>query len=140
MQRIHLALGFIGFILFLLTGLYMHYAYDHLYGMSNDLRMIFRANHIYILYISIIHLALGCYWQNRQGWRRFAQTTGSLLFIVAFIITFKAFVDEPHLSTATELIRPYSGIAIQLLPGAIFLHLMAAIKTNNHDPGKRQAM
>ena len=61
LKKFHLFFGFLVLIIFVLTGQYMHHKYNHLIDMALTERALFRAGHIYILFLSIINISLGSY-------------------------------------------------------------------------------
>jgi hypothetical protein len=61
MRRLHLVTGLVSVAAFLASGLYMHLRYDHLRGMDDVLRLLFRSTHIYLLFAALLNLALGLY-------------------------------------------------------------------------------
>ena len=65
LRRIHLVVGLAGVVLFLGTGQYMDRVHDHLRGMEDVRRMLFRSAHIYLLWSSLLNLALGLYFAEK---------------------------------------------------------------------------
>ena len=61
MKRFHLIFGFVVIIIFLLTGQYMDKFLQHLEGMADGPRMMYRTRHIYILLSGLLNLAIGTY-------------------------------------------------------------------------------
>lgn len=53
MRQVHLIAGLFGTVAFLGTGLYMHFAQNHLYGMEVTPRLIYRSGHINFLFTRI---------------------------------------------------------------------------------------
>jgi hypothetical protein len=123
MRRLHLAVGLAGVAAFLATGQYMDRAHDHLRGMDDARRLLFRSTHIYLLFASLLNAILGLYLPaDPGGWRRWARTLGSLLVLAAPPLAAAAFFTEPWLS---DLDRPYTRpVAYGSLAGVI-LHLLA---------------
>lgn len=113
LKRIHFWVGFIGVIIFLLTGQYMHHAYNHLEGMPNDTRMLFRSAHIYFLLSSIANLVAGVYlnqFQNNK--QKILQYISSIILLISPLFLLAGFFIEPHL---TDLARPFSRIGLYAL-------------------------
>lgn len=74
MRGTHFILGIILFVVFLITGQFMeaHSADKDMIGQ--DLRLLMRSRHIYILYCGFLHTLLGAYLQMQPGgWRRAVQ-------------------------------------------------------------------
>jgi len=128
-KRLHFVAGFSGVIIFLLTGQYMHQQHDHLQGMPNDVRMLFRSAHIYFLLASIINLTAGLYWfQFPQRHKVILQYIASAFLLVAPFFLLLGFFTEPHM---TDLVRPYSRIGLYALFGAgVVLSYLGFAKTN----------
>lgn len=125
MKRFHLILGFLLLAVFLLTGQYMDRFYDHLRGMPDGPRMLYRSRHIYILFSALLHLAIGNYFTYRlDTLRRTLQLLGSLLVTIASVLFITAFFHEPQL---TNLYTPISRKGIFLTVGGVVLHLFASL-------------
>ena len=56
---LHFWIGVVGLCVFVLTGQYMDKVLDHLVGMSDGPRMLYRSAHIYILLASMMNLVYG---------------------------------------------------------------------------------
>ncbi|HVK08649.1 MAG TPA: hypothetical protein VM597_07715, partial [Gemmataceae bacterium] len=69
MRRLHLALGLLGVVGFLSTGQYMDRIHDHLRGMDDARRLLFRSTHLYLLFGSLLNLALGLSLAPAGGWQ-----------------------------------------------------------------------
>jgi hypothetical protein len=96
MKKIHLSLGIGGIIIFLLTGQYMNIHIVDIANVPDIERMAWRANHLYIFYISLLHLMLGFYMQPMSvNGAKNTQHLGSILFIVAMLLLLGAFFIEP---------------------------------------------
>jgi len=67
LRRLHLLVGLAAVVLFGLTGLYMHFRYDHLRGMTDATRLLFRSTHIYLLFSGLLNVALGLYMAGESG-------------------------------------------------------------------------
>lgn len=116
MKRLHYWIGLAGVVTFLLTGQYMDRVHDHLRGMPEATRMLYRANHIYILLSAALNLALGVYLvQPRQTHRAILQNLASLLVLAAPWLLLFGFFTEPHMA---DLARPYTRAALYSVFGA----------------------
>ena len=60
-NRAHLTLGFVTFLGFICTGVYLRLHQADLVDGPEAIRIAFRANHIYILMSALINLTLGVY-------------------------------------------------------------------------------
>lgn len=123
MRRLHLVVGLVGVVTFLLTGQYMDRVHDHLHGMEPTPRLLFRSTHIYLLLASLINLSLGLYLTPSRGWRTWLRHTGSVLVLVGPVLLIIGFFVEPWL---TELARPYSRPALYGALAGMLLHAVSA--------------
>lgn len=121
MRLLHLVVGLAGVVGFVLTGQYMDRVHDHLRGMDDATRLLFRSTHLYLLFVSLINLGLGLYLRPRSGWRRWVQSLGSLLLLAAPFVAAAGFFTEPWL---TGLARPYSRPLAYGCLAAMVLHLV----------------
>lgn len=123
MRRLHLITGLAGVAVFVASGQYMHFGYDHLRGMDDTTRMLFRSTHIYLLFASLLNLALGLYQTPPPaGWRWWLQAAGSVLVLAAPPLLAAGFLTEPWL---TGLDRPYSRPAIYGALAGMVLHTVS---------------
>jgi len=129
---LHLVVGIAGIVGFLATGLYMHLVHDQLRGMDDARRLLFRSTHIYLLFGSLINLALGLYMGPASGWRRLVRTAGSILVLATPFLAAAGFIHEPWLS---GLARPYSAPAIVGALAGMFLHLICLSPRQTAIPG-----
>lgn len=89
------------------------------------LRALYRSSHLYIFWVALLNLALGCYWQDlAPGWRRIAQRAGSALILVAAPVLLAAFFVEPGRG---HIDRPVTSATLLLLLPAALAHLIAAV-------------
>ncbi len=84
MKWFHLAVGILLFVVFCVTGRMMRLDFPEKEMMSQDLRILMRSRHIYILFNSLIFLVLGVYFRSSQRlWQRVFQIVGSLTLLLA---------------------------------------------------------
>lgn len=129
LKRFHLIFGIIVVVVFVLTGQYMHRFYNHLSGMPDGPRMLFRTRHIYILFAGLLNLGIGAYfyyWQER--WQKVLQLLGSVLIAVASVLFIAAFFYDTKLD---NLQAPLSRWAIFTIVGGIVFHALSGIRQNN---------
>jgi hypothetical protein len=132
MRRLHLAVGLTGLVAFLATGQYMDRAHDHLRGMDDARRLLFRSTHIYLLFTALLNVALGLYLPTAVGWRWRVRLLGSGLLLAAPGLALAGFFTEPWLS---GLDRPYTRpVAYGSLAG-VLLHLVAYGRQSSHEYG-----
>jgi|TARA_B110000908_G_scaffold124470_1_gene145936 hypothetical protein len=125
----HFIIGIAFFLLFLLTGAYMILNFPELYNGREEVRMMYRATHIYILMSALINLMAGNYLlQATQFSFLILRKLASLLILVTPILFFIAFIYEP----ARYLIeRPVSFWAVVFLVAGVILHSFLNIKWLN---------
>jgi hypothetical protein len=99
----------------------MDKVHDHLRGMEDTKRLLFRSTHIYLLFCSLVNLALGLYFRPGIGWRRWIRLVGSLLALATPFLEAIGFFTEPWLA---DLERPYSRPAIYGCFAGMMLHLI----------------
>lgn len=121
MRWLHLTVGVAGVVGFLATGQYMDRVHDHLRGMDDTRRLLFRSTHIYLLFGSLVNLALGLYLRPAAGWRRWVRAPGSVLVLLTPALAAAGFFTEPWLS---GLDRPYSRPAAYSCLAGVLLHLL----------------
>jgi hypothetical protein len=110
-------------VAFLASGQYMDLYHDHLRGLDDTTRMLFRSTHIYLLFSALLNVALGLYLVvDPGGWRRWLQRGGSALLLVAPLLLAAGFLTEPWLA---GLERPYSRPAIIGSLVGMGLHLLS---------------
>jgi hypothetical protein len=123
LRRLHLILGIVGVVAFLATGQYMDHRWDHLSGMADRPRLLFRSAHIYLLFSSLLNLLLGIYWtRGRTRLRRGFQAVGSVLVAAGPFLFILAFLREPWLH---DLARPFATWGIYASFAGALLQLPA---------------
>jgi len=101
----------------------MDRAHDHLRGMDDARRLLFRSTHIYLLFASLLNLALGLYLPpGPGGWRLPVRVLGSGLVLASPALSMAGFCAEPWPS---GLERPYSRPAAYASLAGMLLHLLA---------------
>lgn len=125
LRKLHLTIGLIGVLVFLLTGQYMHWAQEHLHGMPDGPRLVFRSSHIYLLFASLLNVALGCYLQRLSGSvAKGAQWAGSTAVLLGPLMLSWSFFFERY---NVALSRPVGRLAIYLALGGMVLHLLVSL-------------
>lgn len=124
-RRLHLALGLITLIAFVLTGQYMDRYHGHLHDMAPAPRLLFRSAHIYLLFSGLLNCAVGLIaLPPPEIWRRVLIVIGSLILLTTPPLFLLAFFKEPWLE---NLARPYARLAIYGATAGVLLHLMARL-------------
>ena len=93
LKKIHFYFGLLIFAGFVFTGLYMRFNMANVPHENITVRMMFRANHIYILFAALLHLAIS--FVNIHSTKKTLELTGSIISIVATIALFAAFFIDP---------------------------------------------
>lgn len=123
MRRIHLITGIILFVVFLTTGQFMRANFPDKDIIPQELRLLMRSRHIYILYCAFLHILLGAYIQMRPDWRRWLQYSGSLILYISATLLVWAFVAETytfaHFSEISRfgIYTSLAGVALHLIGG-----------------------
>ncbi|MBX2849546.1 MAG: hypothetical protein KTR16_14590 [Acidiferrobacterales bacterium] len=107
-----LIVGAIGMIIFLLTGQYMDHFHNHLVGMADGPRMLYRSAHIYFLLSCIFNL---CLVVSVRATKSYLQMAISVVVLIAPALFLIGFFLEPSFS---DLHRPYTRLALNGLFGA----------------------
>jgi len=126
MKRFHLVFGFSMFIVFLLTGQYMDKVHNHLEGVEDGVRLLYRTRHIFILMASLIHIGIGLYYETRMGqWQRRIQTAGSSLLVIGTLLLVIAFINEPR---NRDMETPYTHWGMYVILLGVILHWLSGLK------------
>jgi len=126
MKKIHLIFGVFVVVAFLLTGQYMDKLYNHMVGVPDAQRLLFRTRHIFILLAGLLNLGIGAYFTYRsETWRRTIQLLGSLLIIVASSLFLIAFLlrTEPE-----DLHTPLSHWGTYTIAAGALLHVVSGMR------------
>ena len=134
MSWFHLILGFAMFVVFVTTGIYMRVDFPDKDIIPQDLRLLMRSRHIYILFSALIHLALGVYLTIRpQTWRRILQFGGSAVLVFSSAMLVWAFVVETY---QTQQFSDLSRNGIFAALWVIGLHLIGGLSVRRQHVSK----
>ncbi len=126
MKLLHLVVGAVALVAFLLTGQYMDYLDVRSGAAGEGARMMFRSRHIYLLLAGLVNLGVGAYFVRRAGrWRQAVQTIGSAFVLVAPALLLAAFFNEPG---QPGLQRHFTLPAIILLSAGTLCHALSGEK------------
>jgi hypothetical protein len=125
MKWVHLIFGLLLFFVFTTTGSYMRADFPDKDAIPQELRLLMRSRHIYILFSALIHLALGAYMQmGSKSGTKILQYAGSLMLIASSGLLVWAFVVETYtLQHFSDISR--NGIYTSL--AGVVLHVLAGI-------------
>jgi len=118
--KIHLYLGILVIVIFLLTGQYMHHNFDHLKNMELMNRALFRAGHLYILLFGLINVSLGTHFRiSNINFLNRVQLFGSVIILIAtFLIIYGFFTELP----TEEIERPLTRNSLYLILFGVSTH------------------
>lgn len=126
MAYLHLIFGIVLFVIFAITGKFMRVDFPDKEIIPQDLRLLMRSRHIYILLSSLIHIVLGVYLQiHATIWRKILQIFASFLLILGSVLFVWAFIYETY---QTQHFSELSRFALYAtLAGTVF-HLIGGFK------------
>ncbi len=126
MSLFHLIFGILIFIVFLVTRKFMRVDFPDKEIIPQDLRILMRSRHIYILFSALLHLLLGAVFQlDKQLWRKFLQVTGSVLLTLSSILFVWAFIDESYF---TQHFSEISRWGIYLSLAGVLFHVLGNMR------------
>ncbi len=126
----HLVFGIVLFVVFLITGQYMAADFPDKQVIPQDLRLLMRSRHIYILLSALIHVILGVYLTVRQAmWRRALQGTGSVILTLSSFLFIWAFIAETYTQQHFTDISRY-GIYASL--AGVIVHILGGLSREKH--------
>ena len=127
MKLVHLIVGALVLLAFLLTGQYMDYLDVRSGRLGDATRMMYRSRHIYILLAGLVNLGVGAYFIRRAGgWRKALQTIGSTLILLAPALMLAAFFTE---SGVPGLRRHFTLPAIIILSVGTLCHAFSGSRS-----------
>jgi glucan phosphoethanolaminetransferase (alkaline phosphatase superfamily) len=129
MRLLHLILGILLVVIFLLTGQYMDIYLHHMVGVPDGLRLLYRTRHIFILLDGLVNLGLAAYLVGRrETWQRTMQWAGSILIILASILLVAAFFYD---STRGDLRTPLTHWGVYAIALGTLAHLFSGIRSRS---------
>lgn len=124
--KLHYWFGFSGILIFLATGLYMHFGLNGLQDMADLPRMAYRTGHIYILMMTLLNLLVGIYgraaYERSTGWCRRIKLVSSALFLIVLPMSIYSFFTEPVMA---QVERPLGTFAVIFVFAACILSLLS---------------
>ena len=124
LKSIHLIVGLLGLIVFVLTGQYMGIFLNGMQGMPDGPRMLYRSAHLYLMWASLLNLVVGFRFAVARPNMRIVQTIASVALLVTPALLLSSFLIE---SRAPDLNRSLASWANYLALGGTLLHVMAGI-------------
>jgi hypothetical protein len=127
MKLLHLILGILLVVIFLLTGQYMNIYLHHMAGVPDGLRMLYRTRHIFILLDGLLNLGLAAYlFRRTEAWQTAMQWFGSVLIIIASLLLVAAFFYD---STRGDLQAPLTHWGVYAIALGTLGHLFSGIRS-----------
>ncbi|MEM8983442.1 MAG: hypothetical protein AAGC71_10470 [Pseudomonadota bacterium] len=114
LARIHWLVGVLGLVAFVVQGQYLAYVVGPLADYPDGPRMLFRSSHIYLMFASVLNLALAGTHLPAAGWARRLHQIGAAIVIAAPAVFIAGFIVEP---TSGTLDRPISRLGLYLVFG-----------------------
>lgn len=131
MKFIHLIVGLLTIVVFLLTGQYIELNNPKLEELDNGVRMMLRSRHVYILLIGLVNLSLGMYLNgHRQIWRKGLQKAGSYLIILTPFLSIGAFFYEPKLQGLQNSLTLPAIVGVLV---GVLCHLLSSVEIKVKD-------
>lgn len=125
MRKLHLTFGIFVLAAFLLTGQYMDKYYNHMSGVPDGPRMLYRTRHVFILLAGLLNLGVAAYITPRvRLWRATFQALGSGLICLGALLFIAAFFYEPGLR---DLYTPLSHWGTYTTAAGVVLHLLSGV-------------
>jgi hypothetical protein len=126
MKKLHLIFGIFALVVFLLTGQFMHRYYNHMVGVEDSVRLLYRTRHIFILLAALLNLGIGIYFNERhQTWRKILQYLGSALIVTGSVLFMAGFFYEPKLE---NLYTPLSHWGTYTVVAGTVFHLFSSAR------------
>lgn len=120
-KNLLLAYGTVALMLFLYSGYAMQEGFPNLYSSDITIRYQYRANHIYLLFSSLlILLYASSYSRSTSRYTNQLNITVSMLFILAHILLVFAFFIEPAQANIDKPLSFY-GVVVNLIAVLISL-------------------
>ncbi|MEJ7622452.1 MAG: hypothetical protein WKF34_00515 [Pyrinomonadaceae bacterium] len=131
MRRTHFIFGVLLFIVFAITGRYMRVDFPDKEIIPQDLRLLMRSRHIYILFSALIHLMIGVYMVLRPRLLQKAiQITGSAVLGISSVVLVWAWYAETY---QTGQFSNVSREGIYLSLTAVVLHMIGGFELDRRD-------
>ena len=124
MRRIHLWVGALAVLSFLVSGQLMRHHQPPMSALADTSRLLFRSRHIYILAAGLVNLMLGLYVHRSAGWRGVIQLIGSGALAVSPALLLAAFRVETAQGFRPDMV--WSSLGLYLLFGGCMLHVVGA--------------
>lgn len=126
----HRIFGIVLFFVFTTTGSYMRADFPDKEAIPQELRILMRSRHIYILFSALIHVALGLYFRfSVSTWQKAFQILGSITLTISSGLLLWAFVSETY---SYQHFSDISRFGIYTSLAGVILHSIGGIR-QKHD-------
>ena len=120
LKSLHLAVGIVGIVAFVLTGQYLAIFLHGLNDMADGPRLLYRTSHLYLMWSSLLNLLVGCYFMPAaKSATRKVQAIASVMLLVGPVLMLVGFFTEWKM---TGLDRPFTGWGNYLALAGAILH------------------
>jgi hypothetical protein len=125
LKPLHLAIGLIGLVAFVLTGQYMGMFLNGLSDMPDGPRLLYRTSHLYLMWSSLVNLLVGFYFVAAASkGARIAQALASTLLLLGPPLMLAGFFLE---SPANDLDRMFCGWGNYFALAGVILHIGSSL-------------
>ena len=120
MGRLHLLIGLLSLVAFLISGFFMAVHVPPLPECEPELRLLFRSRHIYLLFAATVNVVVGLNWRPPVGKGRWLRQAGGALFLVSPFLAIAGFIHDPAVGTVSGASYGTPGI-FALFAGTMLL-------------------
>ena len=129
LKPIHLSVGLLGLVAFVLTGQYMGMFLGGLADMPDGPRLLYRTSHLYLMWSSLVNLLAGFYFVAATGkGARVTQLLACTLILLGPPLILTGFFLE---SPVNDLDRVFCGWANYFALAGVILHIASSLGNRN---------
>lgn len=122
---LHKRTGWAALALFLATGVYMKLGFPGVAPFPPEVRYMFRADHVYLLFAALLNLVFGAFPGDAGARRKNLSRAGSALLLLAPAVLLFAFAwDPPHRSV--DRFPTTLGVTLAFLGALLRLYAASA--------------
>lgn len=123
MRRIHLLVGLLSVVAFLITGFLMSVHVPALSECDPELRLLYRSRHVYLMFAGAANVLLGLYLDESSSKARLLRRAASVLLLLSPALALFAFAHDPKAGTLANA-RP-GTLGVFAAFGGTMLFLLA---------------
>src|SRR5262245_28568337 len=125
-KALHLTVGILGLMAFVMTGQYMAILLKGMVGMAETPRLLYRTSHLYLMWASLLNLIVGLYFTAAaSNAARVVQAISSALLLASPLLMLAGFFIE---SPTGSLDRMMTGWGNYFALGGAILHFAVNLK------------